>query len=585
MGGRDAPAMMLALRLVGIAIAVVALIDPSCRVQRGAPVQVQVHTDGTPAAETALASARQELPEHVRLGTFTDPDAALVAGDIVPQETLRAGIPVSAILTTETPNVRIVADLRAERLVVGQSATIRVRLDGEGVAGGRSRIVLQQSGVELASREHRWDADRRVTLDFPYVPPGAGAHALRVLAQPVAGETQLDDNAADVVIRVDARRLQILVYECRPSWAAGFVRRLLEDDPAFAVSSLQRSSRGIVTRSGSPPRAFDAAQLESFDLIAVGAPEDLTEREVAALEGFARQRGGTVAFLPDRTPTGPYVRLLGTPSFREVLADRPMRLVTEGGTAFPASELLVPRAADPPGAVLATTEARAPVVLSWALGDGRVLFSGALDAWRYRSEDRGAFRRFWTRTVSAAALASPRELDVRVDRGIVAPSTPVRIEAKVRRTAFTLNADGTRLDVPPVSAEVIDPDGRGSAVRLWPGSTPGAFEGLVEALTPGTYTARVRLEDGEPAETEFTVDPRASRSREADPGLVQVVASATGGISTSASDPAPVIRHLANLRAGEETVVVHPLRSPWWIVPFAAALCAEWALRRKRGLR
>jgi hypothetical protein len=29
---------------------------------------------------------------------------------------------------------------------------------------------------------------------------------------------------------------------------------------------------------------------------------------------------------------------------------------------------------------------------------------------------------------------------------------------------------------------------------------------------------------------------------------------------------------------------VHPMRSPWWVVAFAGLLCAELAIRRKRGL-
>jgi hypothetical protein len=29
---------------------------------------------------------------------------------------------------------------------------------------------------------------------------------------------------------------------------------------------------------------------------------------------------------------------------------------------------------------------------------------------------------------------------------------------------------------------------------------------------------------------------------------------------------------------------LHPMRSAWWCVPFAALLCVEWAVRRKRGL-
>ena len=33
------------------------------------------------------------------------------------------------------------------------------------------------------------------------------------------------------------------------------------------------------------------------------------------------------------------------------------------------------------------------------------------------------------------------------------------------------------------------------------------------------------------------------------------------------------------------TLVRHPMRSVWWIVPFAACLSVEWWQRRRRGLR
>jgi hypothetical protein len=34
-----------------------------------------------------------------------------------------------------------------------------------------------------------------------------------------------------------------------------------------------------------------------------------------------------------------------------------------------------------------------------------------------------------------------------------------------------------------------------------------------------------------------------------------------------------------------ERRVIHPMRSPWWIVPFGLALGGEWWLRRRRGGR
>ena len=42
---------------------------------------------------------------------------------------------------------------------------------------------------------------------------------------------------------------------------------------------------------------------------------------------------------------------------------------------------------------------------------------------------------------------------------------------------------------------------------------------------------------------------------------------------------------LAALEAGEQQTEVRPMRSPWWIVPFAVFLGVEWAIRRRAGLK
>ena len=41
----------------------------------------------------------------------------------------------------------------------------------------------------------------------------------------------------------------------------------------------------------------------------------------------------------------------------------------------------------------------------------------------------------------------------------------------------------------------------------------------------------------------------------------------------------------AHLPARAVDVRVHPMRSPWWSVPFALALCIEWGWRRMHGAR
>jgi hypothetical protein len=45
---------------------------------------------------------------------------------------------------------------------------------------------------------------------------------------------------------------------------------------------------------------------------------------------------------------------------------------------------------------------------------------------------------------------------------------------------------------------------------------------------------------------------------------------------------APLLR--ASVRVAPRAETWHPMRSAWWIIPFALALAGEWWLRRRRGL-
>ena len=60
-------------------------------------------------------------------------------------------------------------------------------------------------------------------------------------------------------------------------------------------------------------------------------------------------------------------------------------------------------------------------------------------------------------------------------------------------------------------------------------------------------------------------------------------ARATGGAVSS--DPEEVARLIRGVIAKEDERITHPMRSWWWVLPFTALLCAEWALRRHSGLQ
>ena len=127
------------------------------------------------------------------------------------------------------------------------------------------------------------------------------------------------------------------MIEPRPSWPAGFVRRELEDDPAFRVASILRTVDATsLTRAGESPRGVTLDQLVPFDVVIAGAPEELRAAEVDALCQFAERRGGTVVLLPDRRPTGAYAGLLPGTTAEQLLSEP--RMLEPAG--IPASEIV-----------------------------------------------------------------------------------------------------------------------------------------------------------------------------------------------------------------------------------------------------
>jgi hypothetical protein len=242
----------------------------------------------------------------------------------------------------------------------------------------------------------------------PQTRPGpTGLTELRVVAD--AGDTA---SRAEVTFALDtgADRWDVLALDARPSWMATFVRRALESDPRFAVTSRVVTSRGAASAAGSPPLSLRApGALQPHHIAVIGAPEELTEADVAALERFMRDEGGAVLIVMDRTPEHavPFQRLAGIRAWREQLVAEP--------TGRPlASEWAL--ASDPPlwiepyAGAIAHTDTTAPM-WSVPVGRGRLLVSGVLDAWRFRDRDDAAFDGFWRTLVAELASGARQEPD------------------------------------------------------------------------------------------------------------------------------------------------------------------------------
>jgi hypothetical protein len=585
------------LRGAAIVTALVGLVDPAWTARRRAPVSIEVNAVGHPAAgDDVRRRLTASLSGEVTLDSDAEPAAVVLVGDARAMTSMtRDAVPIStvAFAPPAAPNVRIVAADDPDPVRVGWAATFHAAVEARGLAGRTSRIVLEERGAELGHLEHRWSREsEQFDVALRYTPPASGTSIVTLRVVPLDGETTTSDNAADLRLAVSGDRFRILVHEPRPSWNVTFVRRALEEDPSFDVSTLVQASKGLEVRAGTPPAGLTTDALEPFDAVLVGAPEELRASELDALKAFARRRGGTVVLLPDRRPSGRYLDLIPSPQFDEVLVENPIELGSIAGAPLRATELAVHRAGVLGGEILASLDqgkGRRPVVLEWPDGAGRVLFSGAMDAWRFRAAADDGFGRFWRARVAEAAMAAPGRVEVTIRPGVPAPDEPVAIRARIRPTELEDAPGGVR--TPSIRARLVGGDGSVQFVRLWPTAEQGVFDGRFQAPPAGRYDLQVDTATGV-RPRDLNVDTVVSvvagaRHPSGDvagsAAAVRLIPATTGGVAVSTADLAPLERHLRSLSSGDVERTERPAHSVALVIAFTALLCAEWTIRRRRG--
>ena len=133
-----------------------------------------------------------------------------------------------------------------------------------------------------------------------------------------------------------------------------------------------------------------------------------------------------------------------------------------------ASELLVAQALPPGADVLMQmpAETGGAVIVTMPQAAGRLLVSGAMDAWRDRAADGAAFDRFWQATIAGLALTTPPPIDVEVTPAVLRPREAATVIVRVR------GAEPAR-----VSAAF-----GGQPLRLVPDAGRGVYRGRVTAV-------------------------------------------------------------------------------------------------------
>ncbi|MBM4194431.1 MAG: hypothetical protein FJ202_08655 [Gemmatimonadetes bacterium] len=586
-----------AFRIAALIIAVAALVDPELIRTRADGALVSVVARDATADSVLLKDVRARLSAEFTI--IAEPSdaarATVVVGAGAPLGFERAGGPVFRVVADLGADDARIRDMDVEpEIGPGGSANVRITWIEPERTSAPVRIALRSGGVlvasqdggavlpegdalEVAMRSARPSAGvvtRTATLAV--VPPDTGL--IRLTVELERGNRVVA--AAGTYTRVTARAIPVLVYDARPSWMSRFVRRALESSPTLDLASRVNTSRAASSDAGtarSLPRtslAGDPAALDRYAVIVVGGADALGTGDVAALDRFMRRRGGSVVMVLDSVVSGPANRLTGVVDWRVDRRRDTTSLALTADRAAPAlraTALAAPRALPPGGTPLGPARASSATLWDSPVGRGRLIVTGALDAWQFREVDGPDWADVWIDIVTGAAASARRVGELQVEPQYIHVGGDVEVHYAMEQEDA---ADA------PAWAVLST----GDSIALTSGQRPGSRFGRFRApASVGAYSIGVQRNAGAGRLT--VVDRRRVAEGSGGPA-VQMLAAATGGGEVSAGQLRDLPGRIRDAHgdAGRPRPV-YPMRSPWWIVPFTLLLAVEWWLRRNRGAR
>lgn len=570
------------------AIALLALLDPS--VPRAQPARLPVELVVVPqrtfaddaeassrgrraaAAVAALEAALERDYDVRRLDVSTASDATacaradacvIVSDGAIPARVAGAGTlaGIVRIDAGERPSIAITGVTIPPMLHAQAAATAAVRLRGVGVSG-RTTIQLRDGGSLVGESAHDWSPEAAtdgedVVVTVPWLPAGSGLRRVRIAASVSAGEETPADNHADLGVVVSRTPSLVLLHEPEPTWNGTFVRRALEHDARFRIGGRTRLSPAIAVARGASPQLSDDA-LRAASAVVLSAPHLTSAADVERLERYVRVSGGTVVLLAEQPLSGPVVRLAGQAG---VLHAEPA-----GINAGPLRvKRLVAFDATQPGVTTLVAAGPRALVIDRRSGRGRIIVSGAVDAWTARGPD---FDAVWTSLVAGALAPATDTVHLHLDRTWVGPMDRVTITAEAR-------GEDAALATLPARGTVTCGD-ETSPVRLWPAARSGTFSATFDAPA-GDGICSVDVTIGAAQATASVLVSRDFRPPVAAGDALDALAQAHDAVIVSAGEEARVA---ARVRERHPVPMVDvasfPMRSAWWIVPFVALLAVAW---------
>lgn len=578
-------------------------------------------SDGVQLSGERLARAATELPAPV---------SALVVGQTNPRDVILENLSVPPFVYAKD-RVLISVELRSPGL--SGEATLRLASLRAGAEKevATTKVTLAPGGEPLVAR-----------LEFPASEPGLQRFIVRV--EPVSKELTELNNSAAFHLDVRPEKIRVLFVEGEPSWEYRYARQSLLADPAVEFHGLVRLPgdewfyQGPTNRADAKPvlRAprdgFPAtpAELNHFDVLILGDLERKVfeqARRFELVEAFVRQRGGGLATIGGMKvyAAGNYEgTLLAQMLPVEVVREKTMQLVnrfnvqpTSQGLVHPVLQL----EGDPvkneqawaalpwveggnawralkPGATplllhptLRTPAGPRPVAAAWPYGAGRI-YSTALDGtwhWRLaRKSDTDYHQRFWGLLIRWLA-GDPR---------LSQPAAPLMLDDSLlevgKPAAFSVNlrdSDGSPVTDAAVEFTVESPAGERLLARAASDpAAPGRYALRYTPSQPGDHVIKAAITGPGDQQREqqltCTVSPSRAEFRQVLPDATALaeLSAASGGTSLPLAQHAELKLLAAPSGVVVQRVVVNVWQAPGVLLLLLACLCAEWLLRKRRGL-
>lgn len=582
--------------------------------------------DATNIGQSLLQTLRQassaSLGAVILISDGSDNAGAVSQADL--NEISGFGVPVHTVgIGRET----IPEDLELTEVVLPEKAlpgtTLSARVGIRHDQGGIARVKVYDGGTFLTTEEIVLGNDQNTTLGFVDIDvQEPGQLDLHFTLDPLAGETNLANNARSTVVDVEESRYRILYVEGEPRWEYKFMQRALGDDPSIQLSTLLKVTPNKYYRQGieDPEELSDGfptekAELYEYDALIIGSfnAAELTIEQQEMIRDFVSDRGGSLMMIGGLNGLG--LGGWGETPVNEVLPSRlnsdeaafvrekaPVSLTDNGRLApmlqFSDSESEndrlwseLPEVADhqqlgplrPAASTLLTVNIEGreqPLLVTQPYGRGQSFILATGGTWRWQMSmpvENKQHETFWRQLTRALVANSPRpfELSSQVQNGEITVRAQVRDPEAEENQGLEISAVVSSQTNDVVSLELQPVSGQAGVYEaaFTPGET-GLYS--VEAISRvgetlmGSSTTAVRYEQGQEI---FNV--RQNRP------LLERISEVTGGQYWTPEQWSEIPEAISYSTAGiTEQQISYLWDAPFFFILLVLLKGAEWLLRR-----